>query len=289
MIQNSSMLVDLNISVWTGRKQDKRVSDEIDAAKSTKTRAGNYHKKLLAGTAKLDVVQKLVSTIRIWHYSQTLPWSDGGSRLLPMKNFFDYKATLADFEIQFTDAVDAFLADYPTLVSAAAFQLGDLFDSSEYPDAEKLRDKFKFRYVFLPVPEVGDFRIDVNEQHKAELVQQYESFYQNKLSEAMQEAWDRLHECLSKMSEKLANADSPRLTKDGDENYTQIFRDSLVTNAVELCELLTKLNVTNDPKLENVRKNLESTIAGVSAKELREDDDLRLGVKAEVDKILSMF
>ena len=91
------------------------------------------------------------------------------------------------------------------------------------------------------------------------------------------------------MSEKLANADSPRLNKDGDENYTQIFRDSLVTNAVELCELLTKLNVTNDPKLENVRKNLESTIAGVSAKELREDDDLRLGVKAEVDKILSMF
>lgn len=289
MIQNSSMLVDLNISVWTGRKQDKRVSDEIDAAKSTKTRAGNYHKKLLAGTQKLDDLQKLVTGIRSWHYIQTLPWSDGGSRLLPMKNFFDYKATLADFEIQFTDAVDAFLADYPTLVSAAAFQLGDLFDSSEYPDAEKLRDKFKFRYVFLPVPEVGDFRIDVNEQHKAELVQQYESFYQNKLSEAMQEAWDRLHECLSKMSEKLANADSPRLTKDGDENYTQIFRDSLVTNAVELCELLTKLNVTNDPKLENVRKNLESTIAGVSAKELREDDDLRLGVKAEVDKILSMF
>lgn len=289
MIQNSSMLVDLNISVWTGRKQDKRVSDEIDAAKSTKTRAGNYHKKLLAGTQKLDDLQKLVTGIRSWHYIQTLPWSDGGSRLLPMKNFFDYKATLADFEIQFTDAVDAFLADYPTLVSAAAFQLGDLFDSSEYPDAEKLRDKFKFRYVFLPVPEVGDFRIDVNEQHKAELVQQYESFYQNKLSEAMQEAWDRLHECLSKMSEKLANADSPRLTKDGDENYTQIFRDSLVTNAVELCELLTKLNVTNDPKLENVRKNLESTIADVSAKELREDDDLRLGVKAEVDKILSMF
>ena len=289
MIQNSSMLVDLNISVWTGRKQDKRVSDEIDAAKSTKTRAGNYHKKLLAGTQKLDDLQKLVTGIRSWHYIQTLPWSDGGSRLLPMKNFFDYKATLADFEIQFTDAVDAFLADYPTLVSAAAFQLGDLFDSSEYPDAEKLRDKFKFRYVFLPVPEVGDFRIDVNEQHKAELVQQYESFYQNKLSEAMQEAWDRLHECLSKMSEKLANADSPRLTRDGDENYTQIFRDSLVTNAVELCELLTKLNVTNDPKLENVRKNLESTIAGVSAKELREDDDLRLGVKAEVDKILSMF
>jgi hypothetical protein len=33
MIQNSAMLIDLNISVWTGRKMDKQVSDEIDAAK----------------------------------------------------------------------------------------------------------------------------------------------------------------------------------------------------------------------------------------------------------------
>jgi len=35
MIQNSSMLVDLNISVWTGRKMDKKVSEEIDASKGT--------------------------------------------------------------------------------------------------------------------------------------------------------------------------------------------------------------------------------------------------------------
>ena len=236
----------------------------------------------------MDNLQKLVTGIRIWHYAQTLPWSDGGSRLLPMKNFFDYKATLSDYEVQFNDAVDAFLKDYPTLVSAAAFQLGDLFDASEYPEADRLRDKFKFRFVFLPVPDTGDFRVDVNEQHKAELQAQYESFYQNKLSEAMQDAWDRLHDCVTKMSEKLANAPTPRVTKDG-EVYTQIFRDSLVTNAVELCELLSKLNVTNDAKLEQARKQLESAIVGVTPKELREDDDLRLDVKSKVDQILSMF
>ena len=287
-IQNSSMLVDLNISAWTGRKQDKKVAEEIDAAKSTKTNAGNYHKKLLAGTKKLEELQKLVTGIRIWHYTQTLPWSDGGSRLLPMKNFFDYKATLTDYETQFNDAVVDFINEYPTLVSAAAFQLGDLFDPEEYPDVYKLKDKFKFRYVFLPVPEIGDFRVDVNEAHLVELKSQYESFYQNKLTEAMNDAWQRLHECVSKMSEKLANAETPRMTKDG-EVHTQIFRDSLVTNAVELCDLLTRLNVTGDMKLEDARKKLEAAVSGVSAKELREDDDLRLDVKAQVDQILSMF
>jgi len=277
MIQNSAMLVDLNISVWTGRKMDKTVSDEIDASKHTKARAGNYHKKLLAGTARLDELQKLVATIRVWHYEQTLPWSDGGSRLLPMKNFFDYKATLGDYERQFDEAVKDFLLEYDTLVTAAAFQLGDLFNKEDYPEAIKLMSKFRMRYVFLPVPDAGDFRIDVNEASKTELQAQYEKFYNDKLNDAMQDAWDRLHDCLTRMSDKLA----------GDEK--QIFRDSLVNNATDMCELLTKLNVTNDPKLESARKTLESALVGVTATDLRKDDALRLDTKAKVDAILGMF
>ena len=277
MIQNSSMLVDLNISVWTGRKMDRKVSEEIDASKGTHARAGNYHKKLLAGTQKLDELQKLVSGIRTWHYEQTLPWSDGGSRLLPMANFFDYKATLNDWEKQFEECVNEFLVEYPTLVSAAAFQLGDLFSSDEYPDVHKLQDKFKFKSVFLPVPSAGDFRIDVGDTYKEELKAQYEKFYEERVNTAMQDAWDRLHDCLNKMSDKLAGQDK------------QIFRDSLVDNAVEMCELLTRLNVTNDSKLESCRKKLESALVGVDAMDLRKDDELRLDVKSKVDEILSMF
>jgi len=277
MIQNSAMLVELNISTWTGRKLDKKVSQEIDENKGTRSRAGNYQKKLLAGTDKLDDLQKLVGMIRVWHYEQTLPWADSGSRLLPMANFFDYKAKLSDFAQQFEEAVQEFLSDYDKLVTAAAFQLGDLFDRDEYPTADKLAGKFRFGYVFLPVPEAGDFRIDVNEQYKVELQEQYSKFYDSKLEQAMQDAWDRLHGCLERMSDKLS----------GDTK--QIFRDTLVTNAVEMCELLTKLNVTGDSKLETLRKKLESALVGLAAEDLRKDDDLRLDTKAKVDEILSMF
>lgn len=277
MIQNSAMLVDLNISLWTARKMDKKVSQEIDSAKNTRSRGGNYHKNLMSGTHKLEQVQKLVSAIRVWHYTNTLPWSDGGSRLLPMTNFFEYKAKLNEFEQEFDTAVRDFLNEYPTLVSAAAFTLGDLFDSQEYPDVESLVDKFRFKYVFLPVPSAGDFRVDVEDTYVKELKSQYQSFYEAKLGDAMADAWNRLHDCLTKMSEKLA----------GEEK--QIFRDSLVTNATDLCALLTKLNVTNDAKLERARQSLEKALLGVSPDELRKYDDARLDVKAKVDAILDMF
>jgi hypothetical protein len=93
----------------------------------------------------------------------------------------------------------------------------------------------------------------------------------------MQDAWDRLHDCLSKMSDKLAGQEK------------QIFRDSLVDNAVEMCQLLTRLNVTADPKLESCRKKLEVALVGVDAGDLRKFDEVRLDVKSKVDEILSMF
>ena len=288
-IQNTAVLVDLNISAWTGRKLDKKVSGEIDVSKGTKTKAGNYHKNLLAGAAKLDAVQKIASAVRVWHYEQTLPWSDGGSRLLPMKNFFDYKATLSMFQQQFETAVKELLVEYPQLVSAAAFQLGALFDRAEYPEVEDIERKFKFNYVFMPVATASDFRIETNDETIAELQAQAEQNVSKRVNDAVQELWERLHTTLTHMSEKLADLPKPRVLKDGTEVHVQVFRDSLVNNAVELCGLLTKLNVTNDPKLEYARKTLEQAIVGVDADRLREDDIKREDVKAKVDDILKAF
>lgn len=279
MIGNSAMLVELNMSVWTARKMDKKVSEEVDVANNTKARAGNYHKKLLAGAAKLDAIQKLSSAVRTWHYMNTLPWSDNGARLLPMKNFFEYKQTLGMYEKQFDDAVEDFLTEYPTLVASAAFTLGTLFDRNEYPDVEDIRRKFKFKYAFTPVPDAGDFRVDVEEQTKQELMAQYEGYYQNKLQEAMKDAWDRMHTTLTHISERLDYTD---------ENKKK-FWDSMFTNASELCDMLTKLNVTNDPKLEQARRDLERALNGVEPDTVRKSQEVRESVKKRVDDILSMF
>lgn len=281
MIQNSSVLVDLNLSVWTGRKMDKKTSDEVVAAKSAHSKnAATVSKHLLAGNDTLARIQKHAALIRNWHYEQTLPWSDGGSRLLPMKSFFDYKAQLNDLEQVFNELIEEFVEEYPVLVSAAAFQLGDLFDRGEYPDVSELTDKFRFKYVFLPVPEMGDFRVDVGTEAKAELQAQYDKFYQAKLDDAMKDMWDRLHDVLTKLRERLDYAEG---------GVKKVFRDTLVTNALDLCAMLSNLNVTNDPKLEDARRKLEEALSGIEATDLRESPALRNDVMVRVDSILKSF
>jgi hypothetical protein len=279
-ISSSAMLVDLSISVWTGRKLDKSVSAEVDASKNTKGRAGNYHKNLLAGSEKLAEIGKLSSSIRNWSYSQTSPWSDAGTRLLPSTLFFDYKAKLAEYEKMFSDKVTEFLAEYDVLVSKAAFQLGDLFNREDYPDVSKIQNKFGMFYTFSPVPEAGDFRVDIGEAGMAELKERYDEAFRYRIESSMKDVWERLHDALSKMSERF----------DYEEGGTKkIFRDSLIENAQELVGLLKHLNINNDMQLEAMRLELGSRIGGFTAEDFREDDALRISTRDAVNEMLKKF
>ena len=287
-IASSAMLVELSIRSWTARKLDKRVSSEVDTAKGTKTRVVNANKNLLAGTGVLDTIIKYAANARAWHNAQTLPWSDNGSRLLPVSNFVNYKEQLGVLEQNYNALIGKFLTAYPDLVSAAAFQLGDLFDRSEYPDASKIATKFSFNYSFFPVPTAGSFLPDLVEEAKREVQESCSRAYDDRLNNAMREAWDRLHDCLVRMSERLSPA-TPRPLKDGTFTDVPVFRDSLVENALELTNLLTHFNLTNDTNLDLAKQELYQAIQHHDADSLRKNAQAREVVKAKVDAILGKF
>jgi hypothetical protein len=273
-IASSAVLIDLNISVWTARKLDKNVSKEIDINKNTTIKAGNYNKHILAGSDQLDAITKLANEIRDWHGRQTLPWSDTGTRLLPMNNFFDYKNQLGIYEAEFKSRINTFIQQYPNIILGMAFKLGKLFDRNEYPDADKIANKFNLRYTIMPVPETNDFRVDIADDIRDEMQKEYQKAYEGRVEAAMSDAWSRLHTTLEHMIDRLSGEDK------------KIFRNSLVDNALELTNLLTKLNVTNDPKLEKARQALEQSLVGVTADELRDSQGARQEILARVNQIM---
>jgi hypothetical protein len=283
-LSSSALIVNMSLSVWTGRKLDKRVSEEVDQAKSTKTRAGNYHKNLLAGSGKLEQITKIANACRAWMYTTTQPWGDNGDRLLPVSALLEFKSRLADYEQQFGTAVNDFLNDYDTLVAAAAFQLGDLFNREDYPTRESITAKFAFRYSLTPLPQAGDFRVDVGNDGLRELQEQYEQVMHDRVTGAMREAWDRLYEVLERMSDRLSDD-----TDDNGDVKRKIFRDSLIDNAVEICGLLKTFNITNDTRMDEMRRQLEDALKNVDAQSLRDSDHLRQQTKAKVDALLDKF
>lgn len=279
-LPTNALLVELNIGNWTARKNDRSVSEEVDQQKGTKTRAGNYNKNLFAGVKELDDIQKFVGSVRNWHYRNTIPWLDSGVRMLPMKQYIDYTSQMNTWASEFEGLKQTFLNKYDDLVTEMAFKLGSLFNRDEYPSRDEVNHKFYFRTNYFPLPQSGDFRVDIGNEMLAELQDNYAKHLSEKVNEAMSDIWSRLHETLKHLSERL---------EIGDKGEKKIFRDSLIENAQELCGLLSKLNVTNDPKLEEARKDLESALFGVSAKDLRDSIMVRHDVHTRVTDIIKKF
>ena len=192
----------------------------------------------------------------------------------------DYTAAMGKFQLEFKVLVDAFLAKYDTLVAAAAFQLGTLFDRDEYMSSEKVARRFAMEFTYSPLPSAGDFRLDIEAEVQRDLVQQYEERSNRMLGQANQEAWTRLHDVLTKISDRLI------VDEDGVKNK---FHDTLVSNAEDLCDLLRALNVTGDADLERARKKLQEALSGVTPKELRDELSTRLDVKRQVDVMLESY
>jgi hypothetical protein len=280
-ISASALLVELNISVWPATKIDRETTAQVNTDASAVRDASQTKKNLFAGTGLRKDIEKLAARIRLYHNQRTLPWADKGERMLPTALFMEYKQTMNAYEQTFETMCQNFFSEYPRLVQEAQVNLGRLYKAEDYPDITDVMLKFGFRRTVKPVPEAGDFRLDIPANDLEEMRAEFVTQQDEKLAEAMRAPWERLHTMLVGISEKLTD------TEHGDEKKR--YHDTLITNPLELCELLTKLNVTKDPKLEEARKQLELTMLGANLESIKEDAVSRSEVKSKVDAILSKF
>lgn len=280
-ISASAVLVELNISVWPASKIDREITDQVNTSAGAVRDAAQTKKNLFAGTSLRKDIEKFAAKVRLYHNLHTLPWADKGERLLPTKLFMDYKTAMNNYERTFEMMCDNFFNEYPRLVAEAPANLGAMYRAEDYPDIEEVKLKFGFRRSVKPVPEAGDFRLDVPAEDMRELVQEFSAQQDSKLADAMREPWERLHKMLVAMSEKLTDVE-------GDDTKKR-YHDTLLTNPIELCDLLAKMNITNDPKLDDARRQLELTMLGANIETIKEDAHARSELKSKVDGILKKF
>jgi len=283
-IDSCTLLVEFNASVWTARKLDKNATDEVVVSKRAGAKdAARVNKHLLAGRNELDVIQKHVNAVRTYVYENTLPWSDTGIRLLPTSKFMDFNDRMGKLEEEFVELVNDFVQVYPSLITAQAMALGDMFDRSEYPSAGEMSHKFSFRLNFMPVPKAGDFRVDVGNEAQEELQKKLAKLADERIELAMKEARERLKSHLERMMERLKVEEvNGKVTKSR-------IHDSLVEGGLELCDVLKALNLTNDPVLEKARATLERLLRTVDVDDLRKHDSARVEVRTQVAEIMDKF
>jgi len=270
-LQDKAMLVHLQIRRWSARKHDRRISAEVARRHNTDEDAGRYNKQLLA-KKHLEDVYLTSNRVRRFHYEKTLPWSDTGERILPAALHPEYTKTLRELKTKFEHEVSAFVAAYPQLVQEARFHLRGLFNSDDYPSAEEIGDKFEIDVAVTPVPSADDFRVDLQSSEVAQIREQIERRNERQEARAMREVWDRLFQVVEKMARTLSDPEAK-------------FKNSLVGNVSELCEVLPKLNVSDDEKLDRMVDRVRSRLAGLDPDRLRHEPETRTRSASEARQI----
>ncbi len=279
-LSSSAILIDFSVSQWTGRKLDKRASEEVEVSNSASLGVANVHKRIMGKCSELDAIHKFVGNLRNSHYSMTLPWSDQGLRIVTTMGLEKYTKAMTEKQQQFEKLVDKFMRVYATRIGEAETTLGNLFERDDYPSLEMMQSKFGWRLNFIPIQESGDFRVDIGNEQAEVLKEQYTKYYDTQYTNAMKDLWDRLYKPLSRMSERL---DYP---EDADRDTKKVFTKTLVSNVTELLDLLKAFNVNDDRDMEMAHKKLRHALNGITPEALREDDHLRLDTKRSVDEVI---
>lgn len=270
-------LLELSISVWSGRKQDKSANKQTADANGAAESTLNTTKKLLADCAELDALRKFAANTRNFVYSSTTAWGDLGQRAFPMSRFPALHKELDGMKQEFDRLVEQFLGAYEFSRSKAQAKLGNLYNPDEYPSVESLRDKFRFTVAFPPVPEANLFS-GIQDEAEKYLAEEYARIYSSRIEDTMKEVFDRLHDALSHMVE--------RLDYNGEDDKKRIYK-SLLSNVRDLTVMLKEFNITGDSRLTRLHMELDQALTGVTVDALRDDSALRSDTRQKVKSVLS--
>jgi hypothetical protein len=274
-IHSRAMLASLHISTWSARKFDKQITAEVNRKHAASPDAGRYNKQLLGSDAiSYRVLMRAAADARHGHYAQTLAWSDEGWRLLPTANYFEFIESMRKARTVFEMALEAFVHDYPAMRESARARLNGMYREEDFPAPSAIRSKFGFALDFAPLPAEGDFRVSLPADQIASIETSVQERIQTSAAESMRDAWNRLYETVAHIHERLSDPDA-------------IFRDSLIENAREMCDVLRRLNFAGDPQLESMRTTVEQQLAKQDPQTLRDNPGARAAVAEQADAILS--
>ena len=324
-IASCARLCELNISVSTGSKQDKDATAKVNEDNNAESNVARVTKNIFAGSEVLGEIVKFAARARQEHAKLSLPWNDSGQRLVPNSFIQEHMETMGELKEEFLSMVQVFKEELPELREKAEENMGELYNPMDYPSDEEIEyfieRKFQFNLEYPPVPEEGGFINGVLEDVKEELNDLFQQGLDNKIRTATTDTWNRLSRIVARISEQLTDrtdeevaamqkeADAKALDKfqrtgKGKDYGREVTKKKKISNdllqsGLDICSALKAFNITQDPELEQRRKEFQAILEDYDVDDLKDKDNGEYyrglmveevnKVKESVDQITSKF
>jgi hypothetical protein len=272
-----AMLATLSIRRWKATKLDRQISEDVAEQYQMDRSYGSYSKRLLPRHS-LQAVAKAARAARDFHTAETLPWFADGTRILPAKNFLRYAGEMRRLKTEFENAAGEFVTAYPALRDEARASLGSAWRAEDYPEPNRIAEAFGFIVDHSPLPSAKDFRVSLADEEMAAIKTQIEARTHAAVADAARDLWLRAEEAVGRLRDRAAALDGEDVA---------VLRGAVMETVRAVAGMLDRLNMTDDPALDAMRKQIETELLSVPVEEIRLDPQVRAQVRSKADSILA--
>jgi hypothetical protein len=286
-LSDKAMLVKLTTRRASLTKRDAYLTATLQAQENDKSLT--VLTKLFKETASpVRQIMSAYNEVYQYHKTNTLPYVDGGPRLLPSERYMDYTQEMKHRIAKADKLLDTYIPYYDQLVvddvnyrNSSTITGRARASTNDYPSAEEFQQSMSIDLRFQPMPNESHFLFDLSEDDLA-------SFRRSEEDAAALANADTIQRML-----KPTKALVDRLAEYRGEKGER-FHNSLVENVIEGCKLARQLALSPSPELlteiaslEEVAKGYLDTVEIIKGSPLaREQARSKL---AEVASKMSMF
>jgi hypothetical protein len=257
----------------------------LDAEATEDYAVGNVNKHLFEGrNNRVKEAMSKYTEVYTFVKDNTVPWSKGID-MLNILHYYEFSQGLRERIEVANQAVDDLVANWDSEVrkdlmriqaKCAAKGIPDKSNPADYPTAQQVADRFGVEVRYLPVPTAGDFRVAISEEDKASLQKQLDDAEKNAASHVLTSMLDPMRKAVEKLSVEIG--------KEG-----AIFRDSLIDNMVEVAERMTRVNISDDPRVQERINDLRSLLGTYANNKdmLRTSQVVREKAASQLDELMN--
>jgi len=267
-----AMLVRLAFHELGNERVDMQARKRLAASLDVEEKHLQVHKRLLP-TSAWESIHAARHQIRRYHKRMTVMW-DIGTALLPSAKFFEYNTTMKVLVNNLQNTVNDLSERLGDLKHVQRTVQKSLFHEEDWPTAEAFRTRFSVNLVYLPVPDAGDFRVDVFGDQIEVVRESLEGMVTDRINESTRRCSERLLEELIALYDIL-----------NDRNA--MLRSSVLEKLRHTCEMIPLLNVLDVQTLNTQAKRANSVLENHSLDDIRNDEWIRARCASVLRELIS--
>lgn len=266
-----SALLQLNATCWhTDKKLPQSLLADVGNVEYLRGR------KLLLPQESTANIKQVIGKARNYLRKIALPFPINGCVLVPKRLIPEIQEALERYRDEYNLSVKDFINWYPQTIEDARENLGELFNSCDYPTREEIKNRFRFQWRYIVVgPSVS--RVLPPSIYKDE-VEKFQSLMEQARTEAVIALRQEFVYLVSNIADKLTGSEDGKPKR---------LRDAAVENLKEFLDNFAYRNMFEDEQLSELVSRCRNIISGTTANDIRSSQQVKENLHNSMAELLN--